>query len=161
MVNKSAIVSDCGKYRYLLTREWAEEGKICLWVMLNPSTADALNDDATVRSCGRLARYFGYSGFTIVNLFARRATDPNDLKGALDPIGPKNDTYICDEFLNFAPDDIIAAWGSHPIAISRGAEVRRLLPHMMVLGLTQMGAPKHPLYIKTGTPLARWPACEP
>jgi hypothetical protein len=36
----SATISECGRYRYDLIRRW-REGDLMLWIMLNPSTADA------------------------------------------------------------------------------------------------------------------------
>lgn len=38
----SAIISDCGTYRYTLERDVAMDGPLFLFIGVNPSTADAL-----------------------------------------------------------------------------------------------------------------------
>lgn len=154
-VERDAVISDCGKYRYLLRRTWDHTKPRVLFVMLNPSTADAEIDDATIRSCIRLSKDYGYGSFEVVNLFALRATDPAELQRAADPIGPKNDDVI--EAAIGRCDMAICAWGAHPMASSRASTVRSLLrqrrPAVFCFGKTKAGAPKHPLYIKSGTPL--------
>jgi hypothetical protein len=74
-----AVISDCGRYRYLLRRTWDYKKPRALICMLNPSTADAKQDDATIRSCVRLLSSIGYGSFEVVNVFAHRATDPKEL----------------------------------------------------------------------------------
>lgn len=154
-LERDAVLSDCKRYRYLLRRTWDHGKPRVLYVMLNPSTADAEIDDATIRSCIRLAKGAGYGSFEVVNLFALRATDPAELQRADDPIGPRNDDHI--EAAILRCDMAICAWGAHPMAESRGRTVRALLrsrrPAVFCLGATKSGAPKHPLYIKSGTPL--------
>src|SRR5882757_2226662 len=75
-LERDAVISDCGKYRYLLRRTWDHSKPRTLFVMLNPSTADAEIDDATIRSCIRLSKEMGYGSFEVVNIFGLRATDP-------------------------------------------------------------------------------------
>src|SRR5689334_20041621 len=72
---KSAVLSPCGLYRYRLTRRWGD-GPALLFVMLNPSTADATEDDPTIRRCTGFAKREGMPAIEVVNLFAWRATDP-------------------------------------------------------------------------------------
>lgn len=165
-LEKDAVISDCGTYRYLLRRTWDHNRQRALFVMLNPSTADADNDDPTIRSCIRLCRFWGYGSFEVVNLFAFRSTDPNALLDAADPVGPRNIDVI--EAAANRCDAIICAWGAHKSATyvqagyrPWGVMVFDLLgnarrPAIFCLGTTKSGAPKHPLYIKTGTPLVRF-----
>lgn len=154
-LERDAVISDCGKYRYLLRRTWDHGKPRALFIMLNPSTADAEIDDATIRSCIRLSKGLGYGSFEVVNLFAFRATDPSELQQADDPIGPRNDEKI--EAALLRCDLAICAWGAHQMAESRGRAVRSMIrthrPAVFCLGKTKAGAPKHPLYIKSGTPL--------
>ena len=153
-LERDASLSPCGKYRYLLRRSWNHKLPRALYVMLNPSTADAEVDDATIRSCFRLAKPWGYGSFEVVNLFAWRATDPAELEKAADPIGnPRNaDTF---QSALTRCDLAICAWGAHPMAVERGplavSTIRGFKPMAYCLGTTKGGAPKHPLYIKTGT----------
>jgi hypothetical protein len=143
------------QYRYTLSRAWGHGNNRALIVMLNPSTADAEVDDATIRSCVRLCQWRRDDEFHVVNLFAYRATDPKELKIASDPVGPDNDTAI--ETAASCCSFAICAWGAYPGAIDRGRQVYDLLhkrwSDVFCWGTTKHGAPKHPLYIKSGTPL--------
>lgn len=153
-LERDAVLSDCGKYRYLLRRSWDHKLPRALYIMLNPSTADAEVDDATIRSCFRLAKSWGYGSFEVVNLFAWRATNPAELEKAADPVGNPRNANIMQMALKRC-DLTICAWGAHAMASERGplavSTIRGLKPMAYCLGTTKSGAPKHPLYIKTGT----------
>lgn len=156
----SAVFSSCGTYRYRLVRTWGD-GPAVAFVMLNPSTADELDDDPTVRRCVGFARRVRAGGLVVVNLFAHRATDPSALYAAAwDAIGPENDSFITEAAR--AADTVIAAWGAHPLAENRGEIVRHLLAGLDVtvhhLGdLTRAGQPRHPLYLPADAPLRELP----
>ncbi|MFM2388830.1 MAG: hypothetical protein RLZZ437_385 [Pseudomonadota bacterium] len=143
-----AVYSDCERYRYLLTRVWGG-GRRALFIMLNPSTATEYQNDPTVERCERRARALGFGAFRVTNIFGYRATDPRVMRGQADPVGPGNDAAI----VGSVPwaDQVICAWGSHGAHLGRGAQVAALLrgtqAPLFHLGLTQGGAPKHPLYI--------------
>ena len=69
------------RYRYWLHRDLAAQGDEGLvFVMLNPSTANATEDDRTVRRCMDFGRRWGFRELTVVNIFALRATDPAVLR---------------------------------------------------------------------------------
>lgn len=147
-----AIFSPCRKYRYALTRVFAtlaSPQRACLFVMLNPSTADENTDDPTIRRCVGFAESWGYSRLDVVNLFALRATDPAALLVAIDPVGFDNDRYI--EFYARGADLIVCAWGAHGVLNGRSLAVTKILHDagfaLKCLGLTASGQPKHPLYI--------------
>lgn len=155
-LERDAVISDCGKYRYLLRRTWDHTKPRCLYVMLNPSTADANVDDATIRSCIRLAKGYGYGSFDVVNLMAWRATDPKNLPTKPpEAMGSDNPRII--EAAIARCDIVICAWGAHPYAERFKGAVLDMVslyrPAAYCLGKTKSGAPKHPLYIKSGTPL--------
>ncbi|KPQ10468.1 MAG: protein of unknown function DUF1643 [Rhodobacteraceae bacterium HLUCCA09] len=145
----TATYSDCERYRYTLTREWAPERGRLLCVMLNPSTATEAQNDPTVERCERRARALGYGAFRVCNIFAWRATDPKVLRTLRDPVGPGNDAAILDG-ATWA-DAVLCAWGSHGAHQGRGPEVERLLratgAPLCHLGLTKQGHPRHPLYV--------------
>lgn len=166
-VKADAVLSPCGTYRYMLTRDWwpKDRGHV-LFVMLNPSTADATVDDPTVRKCATFARLWGYDGISIVNLFAYRATRPADLEAAttarpaIDIVGPANDDLI-EVLLDAAGIGlVVAAWGAHRIAHGRGRWLRRraaeLEVPLHVLGFTQHADPRHPLYCRADTEPTVW-----
>jgi len=141
----SAIFSDCGRYRYVLRRTWRADGRTVLIIGLNPSTADASNDDPTIRRCVRFAKDWGYGSLIVANLFAFRATQPAMLRTVRDPTGPRNDWWLTR--LARQADLTVAAWGMHGSLIARDARVLRKLSDVYCLGLTKGGHPKHPLYL--------------
>lgn len=158
----NAKISPCGLYRYNLSRQWGS-GPVCTFVMLNPSTADADQDDPTIRRCLAFARREKCESLLVVNLFAFRATNPKNLSLALDPVGPENDGEIKKAF-NLARENdwpIIAAWGSNKFADERAKRVAQWGP-LSCLGVTKHGHPRHPLYLHAESRLsefsynARW-----
>jgi hypothetical protein len=155
-----ALYSDCEAYRYSLTRIWRPEGPRMVFVMLNPSTADALRNDPTVERCERRARAQGFGAFRVVNLFAWRATDPADLKRATAPVGPENDAAISDaaDWGNL----LLAAWGVHGAHMGRGPAIASSLRARGValhhLGCTKEGHPRHPLYVSYAVVPQPWEA---
>lgn len=147
-----AILSKCGLYRYNLSRRWSD-GKTCVFVMLNPSTADASSDDPTIRRCIGFARREGCGGLVVVNLFALRATQPLALLAEKDPIGPMNDEFLIDAIVN-SSGPAIAAWGAHGTFMDRADTVRRMTDKpLWALGVTKAGQPRHPLYVRGDAPL--------
>jgi hypothetical protein len=151
-----AIIDPTGTYRYRLWRQWDRTQPRVAFVMLNPSTADAVTDDPTIRRCIRLAQSWGYGSVEVVNLFAYRATQPAVLRRVADPIGPKNDRYLLQT--RRRARTIIAAWGNHGLLGGRGRVVLRLLGNEAgwhCLGMTKHGQPRHPLYVRRdAVPLA-------
>jgi hypothetical protein len=144
--DRSAIISPCGRYRYRLDRRWGD-GPIVMWLMLNPSVADAIRDDATLRRIIDYSRRWGYAGLCVGNLFALRSTDPMGLycrrKDDDDPVGPENDGHLVLMVAESAM--IIAAWGNHGSLMGRDKIVRTRFPGMRALGFTKEGQPVHPL----------------
>ena len=121
--------------------------------MLNPSTADALEDDPTIRRCIGFARDWGFGGIEVVNLFAMRATDPRELDRANDPVGQDNGRYLHRALLRSTL--IVLAWGAHGSLRDRAAATRRVVSRRRprCLGLTRSGEPRHPLYLRRDAPL--------
>lgn len=152
-MKSSAVIDGTGKYRYSLVREWNTDLPRVLFVMLNGSTADAENDDPTLRRCIGFAKSWGYGSLEVVNLFGYRTTLPSELKQADDPVGPDNDKYIL-EAVNKAKT-VIFAWGVHGQHRARDIQVIRMLNARgimaMCLGTTKEGHPRHPLYLRGDT----------
>jgi hypothetical protein len=159
-----AVISDCGRYRYTLEREWMTGVGTCLFVMLNPSTADASEDDPTIRRCIGFAQRWGYRRLAVGNLYAFRATNPKQLWEPNGPVGEfpchepwgchrhnRNDHHL--EELADAADRIVVAWGANPGPIDHPPRyVADLLAEhhpdpALCLGTTKSGAPRHPLYV--------------
>lgn len=149
-----ATFSPCGTYRYTLSRAWGEdEGPKACFVMLNPSTADAVKSDPTVTRCINFAKAWGYAGLDVLNLYAYRTPSPPVMKKAekagVDVVGPHND-YAIRTILSRPGGVIVAAWGVNA-AVSRVArfmEIARDLKRVIYcLKLTKDRAPSHPLYL--------------
>lgn len=152
-----------GPHRYWLSRTWGRAGSAesgdapVVWIMLNPSTADATDDDPTIRRIVGFTRDFEFRTAVVVNLFAYRATRPADMMAArgegADIIGPSNNAAIATNVARAGL--VIAAWGAHPFAVERGRQVREMLAPIaegagkpiMCLGRTRAGHPQHPLYL--------------
>lgn len=158
----AAIISDDGLYRYRLDRVWDPDKCRVVFVGLNPSTADATQDDPTVRRWRGFAKAWGYGGFIVVNAYAYRATSPAVLKDGLQQganmIGPENDVYLKSIFNEHT--GVVVCWGAN-IQPARSARVRELLAlagnrNPLCFGLTKRGHPKHPLYLSNDVLLERW-----
>lgn len=154
-IKRDALLSPGLRYRYWLSRTWREQPGFLLWIMLNPSSADALDDDATIRKCMGFARRWGYGSITVVNLYALRSTDPKALEAHADPVGPDNDEWICR--LAARATGIMAGWGaSGPRGLKeRAVRVNAMLPNVEVccIGRTRDGYPRHPSRPGYATPV--------
>jgi hypothetical protein len=169
-VSGSAVFSTCGQYRYLLTRHLSAslgntsqveeqdiarcgaEAKIATFIMLNPSTADATRNDPTIRRCIGFALRWQCDLLQVLNLFALRATQPNDMKRASDPVGPDNLRWF-ERVLakdTAANHLVVCAWGVHGAHRGQDQIVLRWLKDQgitpLALGCTRDGHPRHPLY---------------
>lgn len=145
---RRATFSPCRRYRYRLEREWGGGGR-ALFVLLNPSTADEINDDPTVRRCWTFAADWGYGQAEVCNLFAWRATDPRGMLAAEEPVGAENDSHLLAAAAQASL--IVCGWGVHGARRGRAAAATALLRgagHTLhALGLTRDGQPRHPLYL--------------
>lgn len=159
-MHKEATLSECGTYRYNLVRRWGD-GPALLWVMLNPSTADAEVDDPTIRRCIGFARGSGRNAIEVVNLYALRSPSPADLWKHPNPIGPCNDAAISAAIRRAADAGgamVVAAWGGNAKR-ERAEAVMRILTDatdVYALGQDKDGRPTpgHPLYIPGSRPLS-------
>lgn len=143
-MKKSATLSADGLYRYTLQRCWDEDKPRVFFICLNPSTADAEDDDKTVRRIIGFARDWGFGGVLIGNLFALRSRDPSALYKSADPVGPDNDMYL--RQMAEQSELIVAAWGNHGRYLKRSDVVRKMFP-MKCLYVNCTGEPRHPLYV--------------
>ena len=161
-IERAAVISACGAYRYSLTRKWSD-APLLPFVMLNPSTADAKEDDPTIRRCIGFARREGAGGLIVANLYALRSPSPEALWAARDPIGPR-------ELANarwprrasgrsVAPHHLrVGRAGPTRSNRRRAADVSNASgARLACLGRTQRGAPRHPLYVRADQPLERFP----
>jgi hypothetical protein len=179
-ISAGATISACGRYRYRLWREWRlhpkpaqwdmwtdDAGKpvvdgagkqlghpkTCIFIMLNPSTADGEQDDPTIRKCVGFAKLLGYDRLEVVNLFAHRATDPRALLALNhddDPVGVDNQRHVGRVLFDEYPRGvIICAWGVHGAHLGQDETMLGWLGDLPrhALALTKDGHPRHPLYV--------------
>lgn len=164
----SAVISPCGKYRYSLTREIGGNDRVCNFIMLNPSTADAETDDPTIRRCIGYAKAWGCGRLIVTNLFAFRATYPDDMLSAPDPVGPDNARHVVEaserawniyaEAFNEPHGLVVCAWGNCGEYMDQDLTtlgwIDRFRP--MALKVSKTGQPCHPLYLPAGLQPARY-----
>jgi hypothetical protein len=137
------------KYRYTITRHWSDTHEPLVWIMLNPSIADASRDDPTIRRCMEFSINSGFGGCLILNLFAFRSTNPGGLLINKDPVGPDNDKHIA--WWGSQRYKVVCAWGClHEKLLWRPLQVLKMLEgaNLNYIRLTKVhGEPGHPLYL--------------
>jgi hypothetical protein len=152
---RSAILSDCGRYRYELRRTWGDGGPVN-FIMLNPSTADDTADDPTIRKCVGFARRWGFGGIIVTNLFAWRSTDPKGVGTKPEHGGPENLWHVVAAAREARR--VVCAWGAQPKV---GACVLFTMTVLREAGITPYrigpptkdGHPSHPLMLAYSRPL--------
>lgn len=140
-------------HRYILRRNWMGDGGVVNFIMLNPSTADDVFDDATIRRCIGFAKRWGFSGLVVTNLFAYRATQPKDLKALLATtggfwlaIGEDNAKHLRQEAAS--ANTIVCAWGDNcDVLPHRDLDViaKFRAYDLFCIRRTKKGNPAHPV----------------
>lgn len=168
MIKRETIFSPCRRYRYTLWREWGPQhnqrdmfadqaqtlyGKHDDYLMiigLNPSTADEVQDDPTIRRCIQFAKDWGFGALCMTNAFAYRETDPRKMMAWLTPVGEDNNRWLAS--VGEHAGMILAAWGVFGTHRNRDSQIRDLLcGKLHCLGQTADGHPRHPLYVRGDT----------
>jgi hypothetical protein len=157
----SAVISTCKTYRYRLERKLSE-GPTLMFIMVNPSTADAETNDQTIRKCLGFAVRNGFGRIIVGNKFAFRAKDVNELRTARDPIGPENDLYL--QAMVAEADCIVAGWGQlaklPEVLRSRWKDIVRLCDaagrELHAIGTNADRHPKHPQMTAYAEGIAPW-----
>lgn len=163
----TAAETPTGSHRYYLSRRVGDGSRRMLFIMLNPSTASATRDDATIRRCRGFAVREGCGWLEVLNLFAERATRPADLWQAVRDarstltLQVMNSLYWRDVTQTLQADDlVVAAFGAyHPLMRPTLIEKRRsrVWPaKLWCLGVCADGSPRHPLRLRADTPLEPW-----
>ena len=157
-MSNACVFSADRRHRYSLIHRWddmftpaGERERSIAWICLNPSTADENQLDPTLRRIRGFSAGWGYTHFVMLNAFAFRATDPADMKVALDPVGPENDRWI--RHWAERAERVIVGWGEHGGHLDRHRQVVALLDPAKTFCLARnaSGQPKHPLYVAQNT----------
>lgn len=162
----SAIISACGLFRYRLERQIQDAGIVVALLGVNPSTADATVDDATIRKDIGFGMRNGWRRIIKGNPFAFRATDVRALGNAVDPIGPENNAHLRQILAD--ADLIVPCWGSRRklprLLRYRLIQVARMVAEcgkpVRIFGLTKGADPLHPLMLGYSTQLVEWQTIE-
>jgi len=147
--DSGARFSPCRRWRYLLWRRWDAALPVANFLMLNPSTADEFKLDPSCTRARVYAERWGFGSVLITNIFAWRATDPEEMKVVRDPVGRGNDRAI----VRAAREStlLVCAWGNHGAHLGRSTYVRKILQRAgieaHVLRMNAGGEPAHPLYL--------------
>lgn len=171
----AAVISECGKYRYWLERyptgadpiDLSFDRERCsamVFLMANPSTADAEKDDPTIRKCVGFAKRHGHQLLVVVNVLAGRSTDPKGLLTMGDPVGPENYKYLRQATELPHESLMVCAWGnaidkrlrnhiSKALDVLGAGESWSLGRELYCFGKTADGSPRHPLMLSYSTPL--------
>jgi len=153
---RGAVFSPCERWRYALWNVWSghEDPRIIAYVGLNPSTADEMKDDPTIRRCRGFAEKWGWDGMVMLNAFAFRSTDPKGLKTIDDPVGAETDLWLAR--LGQSCGVVVACWGVHCDLNRERAVCGAIGRKMRCFGRTKDGKPKHPLYLPGSSTLIQY-----
>lgn len=157
-----AIFSPCGRFRYRLERDLGRPGPTVAMIGVNPSTATAEQNDATIRKDIGFGERLGWGRLIKGNLFSLVSTDIKGLRQLESPRDPENDGHLA-QIMRDA-DLVVACWGPPEKApphlrrrwrrvVAIAGEVGKPLH---CLGLTSAGHPRHPLMTPYSTPLTAW-----
>lgn len=159
-----AIFADNDRHRLRLWRIWDEDFPLMWFIGLNPSTADAQQDDPTIKRCMNFAYANDCGGIQMVNLFTFRATDPDEMY-AQDPderniLGADDELKLC-AAAGRSYAIAVAAWGAAaalPDVLNRVNEIKPFFApgSLLCFSKTKHGHPRHPLYLKGDTELEVW-----
>ena len=156
MINSGAVFSEDRIHRYVLVREWDLNKPSLMVVSLNPSTADEKKNDPTVRRCIGFAKKWGFGKLIMTNIFAFRATLPEDLFNSKNPVGNKNDYWL--KKLSKKADKVLLAYGNHGKFRNRHDEILKIINNPYCIKKSKTGMPMHPLYLKyTKKPVSYYP----
>ena len=158
------MFSQCGSYRWILKRELLSGKKTVVFVGLNPSKANASNNDRTLIRIINFCSRWNYKNIYIINLFSLISKSPIHLSKSNDPIGGNND-LITLKALEFwwknINCDLWLGWGDKGKLYRRDSFVLGLIKNLsnlelnennysrriLTLGISKKGNPRHPLYM--------------
>jgi len=151
-----AVLDKDRNYRFILWRFWSDAPRM-LFIGLNPSTANELNDDPTVRRLCGFAQSLGYGGLYACNLYSQITPYPKELLPETRNHGANTPAIQMAEKLSVLT---VCGWGDGikniPEGDLRAKAVFDLLSSPMCWGLTASGNPRHPLYLKSEAELVEF-----
>ena len=150
------------EYRYILGTR-GRRPLIC--VGINPSTAAPDDLDNTLKSVERVALHNGYDSFIMFNVYAQRATDPDDMEPELNRALHDENMKACAYALALDEEHSPAVWAAWGTIIEKRDYLPDCVRDMIALGeshgarwfsagkRSKRGHPHHPLYLRKDSPL--------
>ncbi len=155
-----AEFSTCKKYRYALWRIWDESKPLVMFIGLNPSVANDITDDPTIKRVASISRYNSFGGFYMMNCFPLVSTDPAALYDFYDtPFHDLEDIENMRWLLDIKKicSTVVFAWGNFDVVKDRAESIIGYFKEAKALHINKNGSPKHPLYCKTETKFINYP----
>lgn len=143
---RGAVVDN--QRRYQLWRIWDQNKPLILYILLNPSHADARNDDRTVLKLINFTQKFGFGGFYLGNLHSNITPYPKDLKNVVIPNDSKNIKHL--RKMKQKCVKVVFGWGN---AGYLPKWLKEMVENPFCFKHNQNGSPKHPLYLSFKTDL--------
>lgn len=151
------VPNDYLEYRYILGTR-GEKPLIC--VGINPSTAAPGDLDNTLKSVERVALYNGYDSFLMFNVYAQRATDPDDMEQTYNQDLHAQNMKAFEYALSLDRAGSPAVWAAWGTIIEKRSYLPTCVRDMISIGETRgarwysagkkskKGHPHHPLYLR-------------
>lgn len=148
LLEKGAEFSEDRKHRFALWRIWNPDLPLVMVIGLNPSTADAAEDDPTIESVTRLSKFNGYGGFYMMNCWSYISTDPKKLDAST--ACAENEDWLKKVAARCA--DVLFAWGAFKAVKEWNLDIEfsKMFPNAKCIIKNKDGSPGHPMY-KKGT----------
>ena len=158
------LFSKCKSYRWILKRELLSGKKCVVFIGLNPSKANSVNNDRTLVRIINFCKKWNYKNIYVINLFGLISKSPYHLSKSKDPVGKNND-LITLKVLEFWRTnincDLWLGWGDKGSLNRRDFKVLKLIKNLSkmhsmknnypkriyTMGVTRKGNPRHPLYM--------------
>ena len=144
---REAKFCEAKKNRYFLKREWDNSKGLLLYIMLNPSVADEVKDDPTIRRLINFTNKFDYGGFLVGNIFTKITPNPKEIDRSK---GISNKNFEELSKLIKKVDQIVYAWGN---TVEEPQLLKELVLSPQCFGKNLNGTPKHPLYLPKNSKL--------
>lgn len=159
---RAAKFNEDESHRYYLSRIWDDKVSKILFIGLNPSTADGLEDDRTITRLTNFSRGWGFGGFYIVNLYSFVTSDPDIMIRAYGKITAKEEKVLHKQNIAFALQYArvcsmtVFMWGAGIPDSEQADKYIRTFKDAYCFGKTKDGHPCHPLYLSSHTQLQKF-----
>ena len=145
------------EYRYILGTK-GKKPLVCIGI--NPSTAEPDNLDNTLKSVERIAHANGYDSFIMFNVYAQRATRPDDMERELNTALHRENMAAFEYVMSLSKDTPPAIWAAWGTIIEMRPYLPSCVRDMIEIGQQhgavwytagarskKAGHPHHPLYL--------------